>query len=115
MVAGAPPFRRALALRCAVVLLCTANHFAWANAAPLERRHVGKTCTDLGFSGLQLCSDCNLMSTIVSNKGKALSSHVLFLSLFVKKGSRKQWNAGDAILNQLLLIHYDEYFFFTKI
>ena len=46
--AGALPSRRALALRCAVVLLCAANHFAWADAAPLEKRHVGKTCTDLG-------------------------------------------------------------------
>ena len=42
-------------------------------ARALSHSHVhaaGTTCTDLGFSGLQLCSDCKLMSTIVTKNGK---------------------------------------------
>jgi hypothetical protein len=46
-----------------------------ASPAPLAKGNItrssqvfGKTCTDLGFSGLQLCSDCKLMARYVSNK-----------------------------------------------
>ena len=54
-----------------VVSTCGIEQLQPARALSHSHAHAaGTTCTDLGFSGLQLCSDCKLMSTIVTNNGK---------------------------------------------
>jgi len=51
-----------------VVSTCGIEQLQPARALSHSHAHAaGTTCTDLGFSGLQLCSDCKLMSTIVTN------------------------------------------------
>ena len=46
----------------ALLVLACAAHYAGGVEAK-------KTCTALGFSGLQLCSDCALMAQFVKNRG----------------------------------------------
>ena len=60
-------------VRALLVLACAA-HYAGGAEAKASRHRVKTTCTALGYSGLQLCSDCALMAQFVKNRGTKDSS-----------------------------------------
>ena len=49
-------------------VVCAAHALAVAEAAIASL--AGATCTDRGFTGLQLCSDCTLLASFVDDKGE---------------------------------------------
>ena len=50
-------------VRVLLVLACAAHY------AGKHQGEAKATCTALGFSGLQLCSDCGVMAQFVKNRG----------------------------------------------
>merc|ERR1711937_925101 len=60
--------RQRLAFQALAVLVVCHNAALGVKASLAPAQGLDKTCSDLGFSGLQLCSDCKLMAQYVSNK-----------------------------------------------
>ena len=95
--------RQRLVLQALAVLVVCHNAVLGVEAspAPLGKGNItrgsqvfGKTCTDLGFSGLQLCSDCKLMARYVSNKGT--ENHSTHTHTYIHTHTHREREAGDA-------------------